>query len=274
MSRQDLLCENPYFPGRRGDLTHYRCWSRRRCSACATLMMWDDQEWLRTGVQHWIEHGVSLVFLTLTLEQPKDYPQVQEMWRQFKQALDRLVSRRPGYPGGLPFARVFERQEQRFERTGETVMHIHSLFGGIQYRGDRLSGRPQRGKHLKAEELGLVGAVVTKEEVQRLALRYGFGPVLDVTQIQARPDDLEASYRVARYLTKYLGKFEHIVQWLPKGRQVVTGSRGKHAWIPGKTRLDIRKERAQAAREYRQSVGPAPKGRARADAGTGEAGAS
>jgi hypothetical protein len=222
-------------------------------------MTWDDEEWLRRGIHHWINQGVSLVFVTLTLDQPKHYPQVQESWRQFKQALDRLVSKRPGYLGGLPFVRVYERQEHRYLHTGETVIHLHCLFAGLQYRGDRLSHKPERAKNLKAEELDVIGTTVTKEELQRLALRYGFGPVLDITQVQAGPNNPEASYRVARYLIKYLSKFEHLAAWLPKGRQVVTGSRDKHAWAPGTTRIQIRKERIQAALHHAESVGPAPK---------------
>jgi len=100
----------------------------------------------------------------------------------------------------------------------------------LQYRGDRLSGRPERLNHLKAEDLALRGARITKEELQRLAVRYGFGPVLDITQIQANREDTLGAYRVARYLSKYLTKFEEIAEWLPKGRQVVAGSRGKYAW--------------------------------------------
>lgn len=241
-------------------------------------MSWDDQEWLGEGVEYWIGLGVSLVFVTLTLDRPKNYAEVQESWRQCKQALDRLVKKRPGYPGGVPFVRVYERQEERYRRTGETVMHLHCLFGGLQYRGDRLSHRPERAHNLKAEELGVAGAVVTKEELQHLALRYGFGPVLDITQVQAGPDRLEAASRVARYLTKYLSKFENLFEWLPKGRQVVTGSRGKYAWLPGKTRIQIRKERMEAAIAYRAGGGgsgaPARAGEAAAADGPGAAGAS
>jgi hypothetical protein len=246
-------------------------------------MSWDDQEWIRRGVQHWLEQGASLVFVTLTLEQPHPHSEVAEMWRQFKQALDRTVANRAEYLGGVPFVRVFERQEKRHQTTGESVVHLHCILGGLQYRGDRLSGRPERINHLKAEDLDLRGARITKEELQRLAVRYGFGPVLDITQIQANSEDTLGAYRVARYLSKYLTKFEEIAEWLPKGKQVLAGSRGKYAWAgPGVTRLQIRNERSQRALEFNQATkgGRETSGaEARAQpaagpAGPGEAGAS
>lgn len=148
--------------------------------------------------------------------------------------LDRLASKRPGYLGGLPFVRVFERQEKRHQRTGETAIHLHALVAGIQYRGDRLGGRARRAHYRKAEELGLDGVAVTKAELQGLAERYGFGPMLDITQVQASPENPSSAFEVAKYLGKYLAKFENLAEWLPKNKQVVTGSLGNHYWAgPG-----------------------------------------
>lgn len=218
-------------------------------------MRWDDEDWIRTGVNHWLSQGASLVFLTLTLAKPRPYKSVSEMWRVYKQALDRRVRNRSGYIGGLPFARVFERQEKRYQRSGETAVHLHALIAGLQYRGDRLSGKPHRRNYLKAEELGLDGAIVKKEDdLKKLAIRYGFGPMVDITQVQASPDNPGAAFDVGRYLGKYLAKFEAIAQWLPKGAQVVAGSRGAFNWAgPGVTRLDVRRERLEAARVRREA---------------------
>ena len=222
-------------------------------------MSWDDQHWIRKGVDYWLSQGVSLVLLTLTLVEAREYGEVAEMWRVFKQALDRLATGRAGYPGGLPFVRVYERQEKRHRRTGETALHLHVLIGGLQYRGDRLSGKPSRRQHRKAEELGVDGAAVTKEEVQKLAVRYGFGPVLDITQVQASPGDTGAAFEVARYLGKYLAKFENLADWLPKGKQVVAGSLGGHNWAgPGVTRQSTRRERQERVRQRRQALRTAP----------------
>jgi hypothetical protein len=213
-------------------------------------MRWDDEAWTRRGVEYWLAQGASLVFLTLTLAEPKPYEAVAEMWRVYKQAVDRLVKGRPGHLGGLPFVRVFERQEKRYQRTGEMAVHVHALIAGLQYRGDRLSGKRWRKHYLKAEELGLDGAVVKKEdELKRLALKFGFGPMLDITQVQASPDDASAAWEMGKYLGKYLAKFEGIAQWLPKGAQVIAGSRGRFNWAgPGVTRLAVRRERQEAAR--------------------------
>lgn len=217
-------------------------------------MRWDDEAWIRTGVRHWLDQGASLVFLTLTLAEPRPYKVVSEMWRVYKQALDRLVEGRPGYLGGLAFVRVFERQEKRYQRTGETAVHVHALVAGLQYRGDRLGGQARRAHYLKAEELGLGGAVVTKAELQELAERYGFGPMLDITQVQASPADPWAAIEVGRYLGKYLAKFGEIAEWLPSGAQVVAGSRGAFNWAgPGVTRLAVRRERLEAARVRREA---------------------
>ena len=222
-------------------------------------MSWDDEEWIRQGVDYWLSRGVSLIYLTLTLAEAREYGEVAEMWRVFKQAFDREVAERPGYIGGLPFVRVFERQEQRHARTGETALHLHALIGGLQYRGDRLSGKPSRWQHRKAEELGVDGVAVTKAELQELALRYGFGPVLDITQVQASPDDRNAAFEVARYLGKYLAKFENLAEWLPKGKQVVAGSLGAHYWAGlGVTRQSTRRERQERARERREALRTAP----------------
>jgi len=46
---------------------------------------------------------------------------------------------------------------------------------------------------MPAAMLDMVLTVVTKEEIQRLALTYGFGPVLDITQVQAGPVNVGAS---------------------------------------------------------------------------------
>jgi len=218
-------------------------------------MSWDDEAWIRRGVEYWLNRRASLVFLTLTLAEPRPYKEVSEMWRVFKQALDRLVKDRPGYQGGLAFVRVFERQEKRYQRTGETAVHVHALIAGLQYRGDRLSGKPHRRHYLKAEELGLDGAVVKKEkDLKKLAVKFGFGPMVDITQVQASADKVGAAYEVGRYLAKYLAKFEAIAQWLPKGSQVVAGSRGAFNWAgPGVTRLSVRKERVEAARVRREA---------------------
>jgi hypothetical protein len=217
-------------------------------------MRWDDEDWIRAGVRHWLDQAASLVLLTLTLAEPRPYKAVSEMWRVYKQGLDRLVEDRPGYLGGLAFARVFERQEKRYQRTGETAVHVHALIAGLQYRGDRLGGRARRAHYLKAEELGLQGAVVTKGELQELAERYGFGPMLDISQVQASPEDPWAAIEVGRYLGKYLAKFEEIAQWLPSGAQVVAGSRGVFNWAgPGRTRLAVRRERLEAARVRREA---------------------
>lgn len=180
---------------------------------------------------------------------------VEAAVERYKQALDRLVKNRPGYLGGLPFVRVFERQEKRYHRTGETAVHVHALIAGLQYRGDRLSGKPQRGHYLKAEELGLSGAVVKKgDDLQELAIKFGFGPMLDITQVQASPDNPSAAFEVGRYLGKYLAKSEEIAQWLPSGAQVVAGSRGAFNWAgPGVTRLDVRRERLERARARREA---------------------
>jgi hypothetical protein len=78
---------------------------------------------------------------------------------------------------------------------------------------------------------------------------------LDITQIQARSDDQAEAQNVAWHLTKYMSKFEHVEDWLPKGRQLVTGSRGSYAWTH-KTRLQIRKERIQNALALRQNLEP------------------
>lgn len=248
-------CTRPVLLDRTLIVGIFRCWDRRRCPTCAELMSWDDTEWLRRGVEYWLGLGVSLVFVTLTLAEPRPYAEVAEMWRVFKQALDRKVSKRPGYLGGLPFVRVFERQEERFQRTGDTAVHIHVLIGGLQYRGDRLSGRPSRRFHRKAEELGLDGAEVRKQELIDLAVRYGFGKVVDITQIQATAETTGASYDVADYLAKYLGKFENLIEWLPKGKQVVAGSRGNHCWGgPGVTRQGIRRDRLQKARRRKEAL--------------------
>ena len=240
---------------RRGGLVDvFRCWSRRRCRACAELMSWDDEAWIRQGVDYWLTQRASLVFITLTLAEPRPYAEVAEMWRVFKQALDRLVKKRPGYLGGLPFARVFERQEKRYQRSGQTAVHLHVLVAGLQYRGDRLGRRARRSHYLKAEDLGLDGAVVTKAELQELAEKYGFGPMLDITQVQASPDNPNSAFDVARYLAKYLSKFEALAQWLPKGKQVVAGSLGSFNWAgPGVTRLSVRKERLERARVRREA---------------------
>lgn len=185
-----------------------------------------------------------------TLAEPRSCQEVSETWRVFKQALDRLVKDRPGYIGGLPFVRVFERQEKRYQRTGETAVHVHALIAGLQYRGDRLGGRSRRAHYLKAEDFGLAGAAVTKAEVQELAERYGFGPMLDITQVQTSPDDP----RAAREVSKYLAKFEEIAQWLPKGSQVIAGSRGRFNWAgPGVTRLAVRQERLEAVLGRREA---------------------
>jgi hypothetical protein len=232
----------------------FRCWNRRLCRNCATLMSWDDEAWIRRGVQHWLSLGVSLVFVTLTLAEPRPYSEVAEMWRVFKQALDRMVKGRPGALDRLPFVRVFERQEKRFQRSGEMAVHVHVLFAGVQYRGDRLGGRKRRARYLKAEELGVDGGVVTKAELQELAVRYGFGPMLDITQVQASPDKPNSAYEVGRYLAKYLSKFEALAQWLPKGKQVVAGSQGRFSWAgPGVTRQSVKQERLEAARVRREA---------------------
>lgn len=217
-------------------------------------MSWDDEAWIRRGVQHWLGLGVSLVFVTLTLADPKPYSEVAEMWRVFKQALDRMVKRRPGGIERLPFVRVFERQEKRFQRSGETAVHVHVLIAGLQYRGDRLGGRKRRAHYLKAEELGVAGVSVTKKELQELAERYGFGPMLDITQVQASRDNPNSAYEVGKYLAKYLSKFEALGQWLPKSKQVVAGSQGRFSWAgPGVTRQSVKQERQEAARVRREA---------------------
>lgn len=248
-------CTRPVLLDRTLIVGFFRCWDRRRCPTCALLMSWDDTEWIRRGVEYWLGLGVSLVFVTLTLAEPRPYAEVAEMWRVFKQALDRKVSKRPGYLGGIPFVRVFERQEKRFLRTGETAVHLHALIGGLQYRGDRLSGRPGRRDHRKAEELGLDGAPVQKQELIDLAMRYGFGKIVDITQIQATAETPGASYDVADYLAKYLGKFENLAEWLPKGKQVIAGSLGGHYWAgPGVTRQSTRQDRLQKARRHKETL--------------------
>ncbi len=209
---------------------------------------------LLTGIQYWLAQGVSLVFVTLTLAEPLPYPEVAENWRVFKQAFARMVAKRPGSIGGIAFARVFERQEKRFERTGQTAVHLHALVAGVQYRGDRLGGKARRKHFRKAEELGLTGAVVTKKELQELADKYGFGPMLDITQVQASPENPGSAYDVAKYLAKYLSKFEALAQWLPKGKQVIAGSQGKLSWAgPGVTRGWVRKERLERALARREA---------------------
>jgi len=237
-----------------GGVDPYRCWSRR-CRTCSVLMRWDDEAWICRGVEYWLAQGASLVFLTLTLAEPRPYKTVTEMWRVYKQALDRMVKGRPGYLGGLSFVRVYERQEKRYQRTGETAVHIHALIAGLQYRGDRLSGKPWRRHYLKDEELGLDGAVVKKEDdLKKLAVKFGFGPMLDITQVQASLDDSWSALEVGKYLGKYLAKFEQIAQWLPKGAQVIAGSRGRFSWAgPGVTRLDVRQERLEAVRVRREA---------------------
>ena len=252
----DWDCEYPVLVLRPGGLVDkFRCWNRRRCRTCSIVMRWDDEAWIRQGVEYWLAQGASLVFLTLTLAEPQPYKAVTEMWRVYKQALDRLVKGRPGYLGGLPFVRVFERQEKRYQRTGETAVHIHALIAGLQYRGDRLSGKPWRRNYLKAEQFGLDGAVVKKEDdLKELALKFGFGPMLDITQVQASPDNAWAAWDVGKYLGKYLAKFEEIAQWLPKGSQVIAGSRGRFNWAgPGVTRLAVRRERLEAVLGRREA---------------------
>lgn len=239
---------------RGGGVVVFRCWNRRRCRTCAELMSWDDEDWIRIGIEYWLAQGVSLVFVTLTLADPLPYPQLAENWRVFKQAFARMVAKRPGSIGGIAFARVFERQEKRFERTGQTAVHLHALVAGVQYRGDRLGGRPRRRHFRKAEELGVTGAVVTKKELQELAVKYGVGPMLDITQVQASPDNPSSAYEVAKYLAKYLSKFEELAQWLPSGKQVIAGSQGKLSWAgPGVTRGSVRKERLERALARRQA---------------------
>ena len=51
----------------------------------------------------------------------------------------------------------------------------------------------QNAEKTPAAMLDMVLTVVTKEEIQRLVLRYGFGPVLDITQVQAGPGNVRAS---------------------------------------------------------------------------------
>ena len=165
----------------------------------------------------------------------------------------------PATSVGFPLFGCSNARRQRHARTGETALHLHALIGGLQYRGDRLSGKPFRQRHRKAEELGVDGAAVTKKEVQKLAVRYGFGPVLDITQVQASPGDSGAAFEVAGYLGKYLAKFENLAEWLPKGKQVVAGSLGAHYWAgPGVTRQSTRRERQERARERREALRTAP----------------
>lgn len=120
----------------------FRCWNRRRCPTCAELTSWDDTDWVRRGVDHWHSQSISLVPLTLTLAGPLTYKEISRMRAVFKQPLDRRASKRIGYPGGFGFVRVFERQEKRYRRSGETVVHLHALISGLQYSYDRLSGKP------------------------------------------------------------------------------------------------------------------------------------
>lgn len=253
-SGRNYDCTRPIWFVRGITVFLFRCWNRRRCLTCAELMSWDDTDWIRRGVDQWLSQGVSLVFLTLTLAEPKDYREVSRMWAVLKQALDRRVSDRPGYPGGLGFVRVFERQEKRYQRTGETVVHLHALIAGLQYRYDRLSGKVWRRTFLKAEDLGVDGAAVTKDEVIELAERYGFGPMVDISQVQAGPG-VGSTYEVAHYLVKYLTKYQELALWLPKGAQVVAGSRGGVMWAgPGVTRAVVRRERLEAARMRREAL--------------------
>jgi len=78
--------------------------------------------------------------------------------------------------------------------------------------------------------------------------------MLDITQVQASLDDASAAWDMGKYLGKYLAKFEEIAQWLPKGAQVIAGSRGKFNWAgPGVTRLAVRRERQEAARGRREA---------------------
>lgn len=152
------------------------------------------------------------------------------------------------------------------------MIHIHPIFAGLQYRGDRLSGKPNRVAYKRAESQGVKGAKVTKEVLQELTVRYGFGPVLDITQVQAGRGDLKAGIRVAKYLAKCLRKHEEIDHWLPRGAQLVTNSRSTYSWVPGETRIQVRQERIANALAFSQGAGPAPKDRA--GAGPDEVGSS
>ena len=208
-----------------------RCWSWR-CDGCAFLKAKDAERLARLGIEHALDAGLALVFVTLT------EPPVARDFKPSSAALTRLIKRLQARFGGqLRWIAVAEWQARG-------AVHWHLLLAGLVYTS---SWRSPRGRTFAGHSKDQAGHRVRKEaDLRPIVERHGFGAVFNIHAVGVRSED--TAEEIASYLSKYLTKSEDMSR-LPKGVQPVRASRGRNQWAPGHTLTSLRDERRDAARE-------------------------